>query len=185
MAKEVEVTMRQIDVIYGPFVGGRIRVSAEVADLAISDGWAVDAYPEPRRKGEPEPKRIDPATATAAAEKAARQLRGEPEPEEATPAARAKAAKAKAGEAKQAVAGKKAQAEGQYRREAEAATETEEEEIESDVESEAEVEEVEVEQDRELEAEEADDAGPMTTEDVTGTYQTRHPRGGRPPKRKG
>lgn len=157
MAKEVEVTATtmQIDVIYGPYAGGRVRVSVEEGKLAISEGWARDAYPSPRQKPV-EPTLTTPTELTTAAEAAAIRWRSAAEPEPTGDVA-----------AQQPAASAEVEADAEE-------TETEvEEEIVAD---ETEVEEEVVEADDEVDPDGSSEASPP------GTYQTR--RGGRPKKRK-
>jgi len=63
-----------IAALYGPF-SGLVKVDADIAEQGIKDGWARDPF-EPY---EP-PKDFDMAKALAAADKAARKIRGEEEP---------------------------------------------------------------------------------------------------------
>lgn len=66
---------RMIEAIAGPYRGQRLTVPGDVAELAITDGWASDPFapPDPKAK----PKEWDMAKVEAAAEAAARRLRGE------------------------------------------------------------------------------------------------------------
>ena len=80
---------KRIEALYGPYRGQHLDLPAADADQAIKDGWARDPYAEPSA----EVQALDPEKqekATAAAEKAARKLRGEDEPPAAEPAAEEK-----------------------------------------------------------------------------------------------
>lgn len=173
MAKVIEATM-QIDVLYGPYLGGRVRVSTEEGERAISEGWAKAAYP-PLRAPPVEPTLTTPTELTDAADAAAVRWRAEAEPEgsgeAASDADQAKAKAAAATKAKKETAAPEVDEEVEAD-EAEAGADAE------DIETDIEIDEAEAggdEADRTVEAE---------TSGQRGTYQTRH-RGGRPPKRKG
>lgn len=79
-----------VQAVVGPYAGQRLTMSRADADAAIADKWAVDAFAPPRSKEEEEKEVKEAKLLTeeqralikAAAEKAARKLRGEPEPDE-------------------------------------------------------------------------------------------------------
>jgi len=76
-----------IEATRGPYAGSRLTVSEAEAKQAIADGWAVDPFAPPKAdhvEGEDynDPTEEQIVAAVAAAEKAARRLRGETEPKE-------------------------------------------------------------------------------------------------------
>ncbi|MDX0609391.1 hypothetical protein [Sinorhizobium medicae] len=66
---------KHVEALFGPYAGRIIALDEADAKSAISDGWARDPY-DPAA----ETKEVDHNKAAAAAEKAARKLRGEDEP---------------------------------------------------------------------------------------------------------
>lgn len=81
---------KMIEATAGPYAGQRISIPAGDADQAITDGWARDPFatPDPKAK----PKEWDMEKVGAAAEKAARKLRGEDIGKDKKPAAKAASA---------------------------------------------------------------------------------------------
>jgi hypothetical protein len=86
MANETETSeTKRVEAIAGPWAGRQIDLPSADADQAIADGWARDPFAPPADPNA-EPEEFDQEkhdTMTAAAEKAARKIRGEKEPDEA------------------------------------------------------------------------------------------------------
>lgn len=73
---------KRVQATHGPYAGSQIDLESSDAEAAIADGWAIDPFATVDPKAEPkEWSQEAHDTATAAAAKAARKLRGEPEPD--------------------------------------------------------------------------------------------------------
>lgn len=83
MAKEPVSELKRIQPTHGPYTGSQIDLPTADAEAAISDGWAIDPFAPVDPNATPkEFSQDDHDKAIAAAEKAARKIRGEVDPDD-------------------------------------------------------------------------------------------------------